>query len=80
MEPNSIKTMLNTMCEYNTSNIRQVFSTEDGHSLSIRCLPGTMTFEITNSQTQELIQHDSLEETTTYILAFLASHTVNLHS
>lgn len=41
---------------------QQVFSTEAGHSLSIRCLPGARTFELTNTQTQEIIQNDSMKK------------------
>lgn len=77
---NTVKLFLETMCEYNTTKISQVFSSEDGHSLSIRCLPGTTTFEITNSQTQEIIHNDSLDETAQYIVAFIASHDLSINS
>jgi len=80
MKIDHIKTFLKTMCEYNTTKINQVFTSEEGHSLSIRCLPGTQSFEITNSQTQEVIQNDSIEETAQYIVAFLASHNLSINS
>ncbi|MGI2327258.1 hypothetical protein [Planococcus sp. YIM B11945] len=80
MNFNNVKVFLKTMCEYNTTKIDQVFTTEEGYSLSIRCLPGTQTFEITNSQTQEIIQNDSIEETAHYIVAFITSHNLSINS
>ncbi|MDN7247185.1 hypothetical protein QWY16_11015 [Planococcus shenhongbingii] len=80
MKYNSIKVFLETMSEYNTVNINQVFTTEDGQSLSVRCLPGTTTFEISNAQTQVVIQSDTLEKTAEYIVAFLASYDLSINS
>ena len=80
MKVNDVTIFLKTMCEFNTSKITQVFTTEDGHSLSIRCLPGTTTFEMTNSQTQEVFQNDSIDETAHYIVAFIASRDLSIHS
>ncbi|WKA59286.1 hypothetical protein QWY16_03795 [Planococcus shenhongbingii] len=80
MKVDHVKVFLKTMVEFNTSKISQGFTTEDGHSLSIRCLPGTTTFELTNSQTQEVVQNDSIDETAQYIVAFLASHDLSLNS
>ncbi|TWT07694.1 hypothetical protein FQV26_07745 [Planococcus sp. CPCC 101016] len=80
MKNNGIMVFLETMHRYNTVKINQVFTAEDGTSLSIRCLIGTYTFEITNSQTQEVIQNDSIEETANYIGEFIASHDLTLNS
>lgn len=80
MKYNSVMVFLETMCEYNTVKINQVFSAEDGHSLSVRCLPGTTTFEISDSRTLELIQSDSVEQTAKYIISFLASYEVSRNS
>ncbi|MGK7377331.1 hypothetical protein ACSFXN_05780 [Planococcus sp. 1R117A] len=80
MKYNSIKVFLETMSEYNTVNINQVFTMEDGQSLSVRCLAGTTTFEISNVHTQEVIQSDSLEKTAEYIVAFLASYDLSINS
>jgi hypothetical protein len=80
MDYNSVKVFLETMCQYNTTNIRQVFTTKDGHSLSIRCLTGTRTFEISNSHAQEIFQNDSIEETAQYIVAFLTSYDLSTNS
>ncbi|MGI2328180.1 hypothetical protein [Planococcus sp. YIM B11945] len=80
MKVNDVKVFLKTMGEYNTSKISQVFTTEDGHSLSIRCLPGTRTFELTNSQTQEVVENDSIDETAQYIVAFVGSHDFSINS
>lgn len=80
MKYNSIKIFLETMCEYNTTKINQVFTTEEGHSLSVRCLPSTRTFEITHSHTQEIVQNDSIEKTAEYIITFLASYDLSLNN
>lgn len=80
MNYNSLKIFLETMCEYNTVKIKQVFTTEDGQSLSVRCLPNTQTFEISNAITQEVIQYDSIENTTEYIISFLASYEMSKNS
>ncbi|TWT25816.1 hypothetical protein [Planomicrobium sp. CPCC 101110] len=80
MQVDHIKAFLETMCEYNTTRINQVFTSEEGHSLSIRCLPDTRTFEITDSQTQEIRYNDSVEETAEYVIAFLASHNFSSNS
>lgn len=73
MKVNSVKVFLETMCEYNTVNIQQVFASEAGSSLSVRCLHGTTTFEITHSETQKVIHNESIEQTADYIIAFVAS-------
>ncbi len=80
MKYSSVKIFLDTMCEYNTVRINQVFTTEDGQSLSVRCLPNTKTFEITNAVTQEVIQNDSIENTAEYIISFLASYDMSINS
>lgn len=80
MKYDHIKVFLQTMCEYNTVKINQVFTTEDGQKLTIRCLLGTNTFEITNSYTQEVVLNDSIEKTAEYIVSFLASHDLSINS
>lgn len=80
MKFNSVKIFLETMCEYNTVKINQVFTKKDGQRLSVRCLPGTNTFEITDSNTKELIQIESLEKAADYIVAFLASYDMSNNS
>jgi len=80
MEYSSIKVFLETMCEYNTVKINQVFTTEDGQSLSVRCLPNTNIFEITNAVSEEVIRKDSIENTAEYIISFLASYNMSKNS
>lgn len=80
MKYDSVKVFLETMCEYNTVKINQVFTAEDGKSLSVRCLPNTTTFEITHSITQEIVQNDSTEETAQYIISFLSSYDMSKSS
>ncbi|ETP68015.1 hypothetical protein AC739_17860 [Planococcus glaciei] len=80
MKYDSVKVFLETMCEYNTVKINQVFTAEDGQSLSVRCLPNTTTFEITHSFTQEIVQNDSTEETAQYIISFLSSYDMSKSS
>lgn len=80
MKYNSVKVFLETMCEYNTVKINQVFTKDDGQSLSVRCLPNTKTFEISNAVTQEVIQNDSIENTAEYLISFLASYDMSKNS
>lgn len=76
----SIKMFLETMCEYHTVNISQTFSTEDGQSLSVRCIPESQIFEITHSKTLEVVQCDSVEQTAEYILTFIGAHDLSKNS
>ena len=80
MKISSVKVFLETMCQYNTVNIKQVFAAEAGPSISVRCLHGTNTFEITHSQTQEVIHNDSIDQTAEYIMAFIASYDLSKNS
>lgn len=80
MKVSSVKVFLETMCEYNTVNIQQVFASEAGPSLSVRCLHGTTTFEITRSDTQEVILYESIDQTADYIIAFVASYDLSKNS
>lgn len=80
MKDASIKKFLETMCEYHTVNITQTFSTEDGQSLTVRCIPHDQTFEITHSETQEVERCDSVEQATKYILGFIAAHDLTTNS
>jgi hypothetical protein len=80
MKFSSIKVFLETMCEYNTVKINQVFTSEEGSSLTVRCLPGTTTLEISNSNTHEVFQNDSIEKTAEYIVAFLAPCDICINS
>lgn len=80
MKVSSVKVFLETMCEYNTVNIHQVFASEAGPSLSVRCLHGTTTFEITHSDTQEVVHSGSIEQAADYIIAFVASYDLSKNS
>ncbi len=80
MKFESVKVLLETMREYNTVKINHTFTTEQGESLNIRCLPGTPTFEIVHSSTQDVIQNDSIEETADCVITFLASSDVSINS
>lgn len=80
MKFSSVKVFLETMCQYNTANIQQVFATEGGPSLSVRCLHGTRTFEITHSDTLEVIQNESIDQTAEYIIAFIAAYELSKNS
>jgi len=77
MKPENVRMFLETMLEYHTVKINQVFDAEDGQSLAIRCVPGTMIFEITHPRTNEIIQSDSIDETTAYIVAFLTANRIS---
>ena len=80
MNYNSVMVYLQTMSEYNTVKIKQIFTAKDGTSLSVRCLPGTYTFEIDHSATQELLENDSIDKTAEYIIEYLASRELSTDS
>ena len=80
MKHASIKRFLETMCEFHTVNITQTFSTEDGQSLTVRCIPHEKAFEITHSETQDVTRCDTVEQTAAYILAFIGAHDLTTHS
>lgn len=73
MKLSSVKGFLETMCYYNTANIKQVFTAEGGSSLSVRCVHGTNTFELIHSETQEVIKIESIDQTADYIMTFIAT-------
>lgn len=73
MKSTSVKVFLKTMAEYNTVTINLSFTAENGYELNVRCLPGTTTFEITDSFKQKVVLHHSLETATAYIVAFMAT-------
>lgn len=79
MELKSIKVFLQTMRYYNTVNIKQVFAAEGGSGLSVRCVHGTETFELTQLGTEEVTRIESIDHTAGYILAFAKSHEASKH-
>jgi len=80
MNFNSVKMFLETMCQNNTASIQQVFATEGGPSLSVRCVHGTDTFELIHSQTQEVLHIDSTDQAAEYIITFIASYDLSKNS
>lgn len=61
------------MCQNNTANIQQMLSTKEGLSLSVRSLHWMNTFEMIQSQTQEVLPIDPTDQAAEYILTFIAS-------
>ncbi len=80
MKLSSLKVFLETMCYYNTVNIKQVFAAEGGASLSVRCVRGTNSFELTHSETHEVVHIKSIDQTAEYIMAFVESYSVSTSS
>ncbi|PSL36188.1 hypothetical protein B0H99_1079 [Planomicrobium soli] len=73
MKIESIKLFLETICEYNNSRITQTFVSDEERVLSVRCLPGTRTFEISEPAAEKVWHNDSIENTAAFIVSFLES-------
>lgn len=68
MELEHIKELLDTVCEYNTVNITQIFSKDDIEWISVRCIPSTCTLEFTYLQEDKTELYDSVPEAANVIL------------
>lgn len=73
MKLSNIKVLLETMCYYNTTNIKEVYTIEGGSSLSLRYVHRSNTFELIHIETEEVIHMESINETAEYIRIFIQS-------
>lgn len=62
MEIESIERLLETVCKYNTVKITQVFTREKIEIVSVRCVPGTRTLELTHLETGNIEFYTSIAE------------------
>lgn len=62
MKLQSIENLLDTVCRFNFVKITQVFTKEETDWISVRCLPGTCTLELTYLTTGKLEFHTSISE------------------
>lgn len=73
MKIENVRIFLETICEYHTVKITQTFTSKDGRTLSVRCLPGTRTLEISELSSQKKWRSESVEETAALIINLLES-------
>lgn len=62
MKIESIERLLETVCEYNTVKITQVFTREKIDWVSVRCVPATRTLELTYLDTGNIEFYTSIAE------------------
>ncbi|PSL40972.1 hypothetical protein B0H99_103104 [Planomicrobium soli] len=74
MSSESIKALLETICQYNTARITQTFSKDDMDVIHVRCLPGTSTLELTFIENEQIEHYDSINEATKVIEKAINSH------
>lgn len=67
----SLKVMLETICKYNTVEIKHTFSKNNQPFFTVRCLKGTRTLEITYLDTQVVEHYDNLEEVAEVMLLLI---------
>ncbi|MGI2328177.1 hypothetical protein [Planococcus sp. YIM B11945] len=80
MKIESVRIFLETIAQFNHTKITQTFTSEEGLNLSVRCLLGTRSFEISNLATQKVWHNDSIENTAAFIVSFLESKDLTTHS
>lgn len=58
----SIKSLLITICQYNTVRITQTFTKEDMDWIRVKCVPNTSVLELTFLQTEAIRHFDDIDE------------------
>lgn len=58
----NIRVHLETICQYNSIRITQLFAKEDTHWIRVRCIPDTHILELTYLETETVDHHESIEE------------------
>ncbi|RLQ84932.1 hypothetical protein [Planomicrobium sp. Y74] len=71
MKRESIKELLETVCQYNTVNINQTFNKTETDWIEVRCQPDTRILELTYVQTKEVILYESIDEAATVIAKYM---------
>lgn len=80
MSLDSIKEMLKTVHYYNTVNITQTFSTEDGTTITARCLKETKVLEVTFSEEQKVEHFTCIEKAAAAIYQALTANSLSTSS
>jgi translation elongation factor P/translation initiation factor 5A len=80
MTLDSIKEMLKTVHYYNTVNITQTFSRDDGASITARCLKDTKILEVTFPEGQKVEQFTCTEKAAAAIYQALTASSMSTSS
>lgn len=62
MKKESIRALLETICEYNNVRITQTFTKDDVNQILVKCVPDTQILELTYLQTGTIEQYQSVIE------------------
>lgn len=62
MKKESIRTLLETICEYNNVRITQTFTKENIDHILVKCVPHTQVLELTYLQTGAIEHYQSVTE------------------
>lgn len=62
MKKESIRALLETICEYNNVRITQTFTKDDVNQILVKCVPDTQLLELTYLQTGTIEQYQSVIE------------------
>ncbi|WP_033541152.1 hypothetical protein [Planococcus sp. CAU13] len=71
MKLESIKDLLETICQYNTVNIKQTFTKTETDWIEVRCQPDTRILELTYVQTKTVKQYASIDEAAAAIAGYI---------
>lgn len=74
MKKESIRSLLETICEYNNVRITQTFTKENVDQILVKCVPNTQVLELTYLQTGTIEQYQSATEAAEVIHQALYSH------
>lgn len=81
MRLNSIKNFLQTMHDYSSVNITQVFASEDKtRSLSVQFIEQTQVFSVFDTETNQLLENDSIDNTAVFIENHLKNSAFSISS
>ncbi|CEG21393.1 hypothetical protein BN1080_00303 [Planococcus massiliensis] len=74
MKKESIRSLLETICEYNNVRIIQTFTKENVDQILVKCVPNTQVLELTYLHTGTVEQYQSVTEAAEVIHQALYSH------
>ncbi|MCJ1907663.1 hypothetical protein [Planococcus ruber] len=74
MKKESIRSLLQTICEYNNVRITQTFTKENVDQILVKCVPNTQVLELTYLHTGTVEQYQSVTEAAEVIHQALYSH------
>ncbi|WP_142828493.1 hypothetical protein [Planococcus soli] len=62
MNKENIQMLLETICQYNTVRITQIFAKDDTEWIRVKCIPDTHMLEMTYLQTETVECYESVKE------------------